>query len=118
MSLPFLLTWLAARTGPRSAHGRPQPLLLPEPRLPFIRPARPGQPDRLRPLRHRRPAPPALLPHLQVPLLRTQEHPAVRLPPAARQAPGGPAAPRRRLRRPPDGAPGRRRQERRPPAGP
>src|SRR5260370_29368713 len=75
---------------PRIEHGRPQPLLLPEPGLPLARPARPEQPDRLRPLRRRRAAPPALLPRLPIPLLPPPGHPPVQLPLTARPAPARP----------------------------
>ena len=71
-------------------HGRPRPLLLPEPRLPALRPTRRRQPLGLRPLRQAEPHPAALLQRLQGPLLRAQGHAPVPLPAPRREGPRRP----------------------------
>src|SRR5512135_3471298 len=62
-----------------TSHGRPEILLLPEPRLPRPRPARPRQSPRLLPLRPQQAAPRPGLPHLPATLFRAQRHPLISL---------------------------------------
>src|SRR5262249_44270317 len=89
----------------RARAGRPEYLLLPEPQVPRLRPARPRQSDRPPALR-----PPAAaaaaLPHLQGALLGAQGHPAVRRPVIRGPGRGRLAAHRRGGRCPQDRPPG------------